>query len=357
MLVIPEKFKEYIANLTPNDCVGIIFDGDPDGLTASVIAEHAITKITKKIPEIVFTQGKTHPAIKKETIELIKKHGINKLICLDMALDQSPQTIKETEKIAQILVIDHHKKYEDINSKKTTLIKAGEISKIDGAKYPTSKLVYDLFSDYANLKEHSWVAAVGIIGDNGTNQWSGFMHETIKLHKTSMEELTQLTVLITSIESIAPEKLNELQKEFLNAKEPCELFSSKYFSLKKKLDTELEKKFEEFMQKKEIIPEAELIFFVFTHPYNLKSPLANRVSTEMYPNKTLLIGQIEENHVFFSARRQDGKVAVNNLLEKVTSELEQAHGGGHAPAAAAKIRKQDLNKFRKKIIEELSKSK
>ena len=58
--------------------------------------------------------------------------------------------------------------------------------------------------------------------------------------------------------------------------------------------------------------------------------------------------------VSFSARRQDFKVKTNDLLEKAVKGFENAGAGGHIPASAGRIKKEDLPEFKKRILKALA---
>ena len=66
-----------------------------------------------------------------------------------------------------------------------------------------------------------------------------------------------------------------------------------------------------------------------------------------YKDKTLVFYQIKGDQALISARRNDGKVKVNDLLEKACKGLGKA--GGHIVAAGATIDKKHLKKFLERI--------
>jgi len=74
------------------------------------------------------------------------------------------------------------------------------------------------------------------------------------------------------------------------------------------------------------------------------------MSSFKMPNKTLVVCQQNGKMIDISARRQDRKVAVNNLLIEATRGLQNATAGGHIPAAGARILAKDWNLFKQRII-------
>ena len=136
-----------------------------------------------------------------------------------------------------------------------------------------------------------------------------------------------------------------------NSSTPKEVLNSKYYKFVKELDLQIEDVINKFHNSKETYPEIELVWFEFKANNNLKSAVINRVSNELFPKLTVIFLQDKGDDFFWiSARRQDFKVQVNTLLEDAVKELPTAGAGGHIPAAAGRIRKEDKKKFKENII-------
>lgn len=138
-----KKFTSFVKGLK-KDKFAILYHPDGDGLCAAVIVTKALEKLDAK-PALVFTQKPWQISLAPQTRQKLKQKRIKRLLILDMAADQCPSSIAETEKIAKIMIIDHHILSNDVNSAKTLMIKAQAISKLSGDKYPAAKLCYDLF--------------------------------------------------------------------------------------------------------------------------------------------------------------------------------------------------------------------
>ncbi|MEM4262014.1 MAG: DHHA1 domain-containing protein [Candidatus Diapherotrites archaeon] len=351
-----KEFDKNIKNLTKKDTIVLCPDLDADGISAGAITYIALKQIIGKNPIIVIQPYKT-TQILPSTLKKIKKNKANKLVIVDFAFDQSKENAQSTEKkFEKIIVIDHHTDYKT-KLKKTFIIKPQHITKIDPSKYPASKFCYDLFSRHTNLEKISWIASVGLIGDNQLKQWKKFVKKTAKKHNTTITEISKVTSIISATESMKPKKLKELLMLIVKAKNPKEIIKSKFSAFERKFKKESNKLLKEFMKKKEVHKKINLIWFEFFSKKNLKSELINRASNEYYPNKTIIVVQdIGNKYLYFSARRQDFKIKMNELLEKAVKNLEKAGAGGHVPAAAGKIMKKDLAKFKNKVIEILSKN-
>ena len=140
--------------------------------------------------------------------------------------------------------------------------------------------------------------------------------------------------------------------EFYNAKHPVDVLESKFRKFLKEFKKEKDLLVEVFGEKAEEFPEIELCFYAIRAKYeNIKSYVINEIS-EMRPHKTIILLQfLERGRLRFSARRQDCKVKVNDLLVKAVKGIPNSNAGGHAPAAAGSIPRQHARKFKEKIVE------
>jgi len=341
-------FNSFVKNLNKNDRIALLFHRDPDGLCSALIVSFALKKL-KKI-KVSIALPLEYNELDFNLIKLLKRKGIEKIIIVDLGLDNMPHIVKALEEFASILLIDHHKIYADLNSEKTIFVKAQFLSSIDGSKYPATKLCFDLFSKHVNLNDLSWIAAIGVNGDFGFNSWRSFIEDSFKKFNYSKEELDIMTEIINSLETIKPKKFIELFKAFFSFKTPKQFINSKFFKFREKLLSETNSLIKEFNEKAEFL-ENELIFFEFKSKYNIKSFLANKLSL-MHPNKTLvLIEDLGKEKLMLSARRQDFKVKMNELLEFAVKGIKNASAGGHIPAAAGSIPRKNLKEFKKRVIE------
>ncbi len=51
-----------------------------------------------------------------------------------------------------------------------------------------------------------------------------------------------------------------------------------------------------------------------------------------------------------SARSQDFKVPMNDLLKKSVNEFDNANAGGHDPASGASLPRENLDEFKKNLV-------
>ncbi len=349
-------FKSFFSRLKKNDRLAILYHRDPDGLCSALIAAKAIERLRGKKPDLLLHKGYEIFDAKPSFFSGFKKKKIAKLIVVDLGIDQKKGIAKNLGQFSEVLFIDHHKIYADLSSKKITFIKAQFLSDIDASRYPASKMCFDLFSEITDISDLDWIACIGIFGDFGYPNWKDFFAATMERNKTSLHELTRLKDLIESVATINKKCLDSLFSDFFAAKKPGDLSASKHWKGLEALSAEINEWFNSVKERAEFFPEIELVWLEIKSKNNIKSPLINRLSAGLYPNKTVIVVQDNgKKNLFFSARRQDFKVKMNDLLESAVTGISRASAGGHVPAAAGKVPKKDLVRFKKNIIALLKK--
>src|SRR3989344_7296686 len=199
------KFDSIVKSFSADDRIALAPDLDAEGISSGAITYNAIKLLRGRAPDLVITQPYKTVELLPKTIALLKKKKITKLIVVDSALDQQPSSIEAEEKIvSQILVIDHHKDYAPTGLKKTFVIKPQFISDVEPSRYPSAKLAFDLFSRHADMKKCSWIACMGLMGDNQLGQWRDFVESSAAEHSTNVDELWKAVQVISAVETLAP---------------------------------------------------------------------------------------------------------------------------------------------------------
>ncbi len=345
-----KKFKEWVeANKEKKTAV--IHDSDPDGLCSGVITALALKRISGKIP-LIFHQNPGEITLTKHTINFLRENFVEFVVTVDLSIDQRPESVKETEEFAKILVLDHHKTYTDLNSSRTLMIKSQDLTGEEGSKYPVSKLSFDLFSELTDLQDLDWISSIGLLGDNAYSHWKDFVDRVTEKYGIEKKELQKATQLMDSIEVMDYSKLKDLIQVMLTAKKPVDLMKKDLLTELAEMEKEVGFWLEKFESQKEVFPEKELIYFeIKPAKHSIKSVIINRISEKLKDKTVIVLQDFGVDHVYFSARRQDFKVKVNDLLEKSIEGIPDSMAGGHVPAAAGKIPREFKEQFKKQLIE------
>lgn len=353
---IVKKIDGFVKSLNEDTRIALLHDTDPDGVCSGVLFNHAVTRIRGKGIDLRIEQKHNDVALTNETLELIKRLKPDWVAITDKSVDSNPALFKEAEKHCKFLVFDHHKILADLNSDKTIFAKAQYINpKIDGSLYPTTKLVYDLFSKYADLTDLDWIAAVGIIADMAQKQWIEFLDKTFAKYNVDKgtnyfdTPIGKVSALISVADTCG--KSDESFEILNSAKSYNEMHKSKLKEYQAAVQKEINRILEEFETKSEKYK--EWYYYEIESQYSLNSMISTILSMRER-NKAFIVVQKANLHYNISARRQDNMVAMNELLGKAVFGLEDANGGGHRPAAGGKFLIKDKDIAKKRIVEMLS---
>jgi len=341
-----KAFDEFMQSIKFEDHVLLVHHRDTDGLCSALVVSKALEKLRGKPVDFVESAEYSDFSAILEKARALKP---KRIICVDLSIDQKKEIVRELESIAPLLLIDHHKLYNDLQSDRTVFIKAQMISDLDGSKYPASKLSFDLCSRIVDLSKEKWVACVGILGDMGYKQWKEFIDSTASELKLTLNDFEFLKSLVNAVETVAPQKFYELFEEF-NSKTVNELLKSPLGKYRKTLNESLTKWRADFKENAEFFPEVELYFYVFKPELELKSALIDSLSPELSDKNLIVVIDRGDPMLRFSARRQDFKVEMNSLLEEAVKGIDGADAGGHIPAAAGSIPREKLTVLKDNLI-------
>ncbi len=357
-----KQFDTFMTSLKSSDKIAIYHDSDPDGTCAGVIAAKATEALTGKKVALHTGANKNHRFVSEELANEFKKEKINKLIIVDIAAEEKPEGLLIVSKFADILIIDHHKVYHDLkDEKQITLIKPQLIWDMpEPSKYCTSKLVYDLMLRQVKQDSLDWVSVVGLIGDVCTSIWPEFMQAVftkynIELKKDLFEtKLGLIARIISSAEVYSDKNINLCFNALYKAKNPDDIINSELVKFKDIIEGEIKYFIDNAQALAEFQKDIELVFYLVEPKHAIKSPLCTILGFK-YPNQTVIVVTKENENYCVSARRQDKKVAVNNLLEECTKGFNNSNAGGHAVSAGATFPVRYFDEFKSRLVANLKK--
>ena len=342
-----KRFNCYLGALKPQDNILILFDDDPDGLSAAIIVYRYL--IAKKINKIQLEMNSGIKRLTDETIEKIKKLKVNKLILLDLAFNKDVAQFKKAEKFCDILYIDHHSIINNINSEKTLMVQAQFLRpKMNPARYCTAKITFDLF----RVKETAWLAYWGIIADSASDNWMPFLLKARKKFKMSLAKAKEFFFKMGAIFLIMKSKEPGMKKFidfYLNAKKP--MYYKRGLKYYKAYQAEFKKYLKAFHKKAMFFDNLDLIIYLIKSKWGVRNSLINELSFAN-PNKTFVVIEDDSTDIMkLSLRRQDQKIKTNVLIANAVKGLDGS-GGGHIPASGGRIARKDVEKLIENIVEE-----
>ena len=112
---------------------------------------------------------------------------------------------------------------------------------------------------------------------------------------------------------------------------------------------EIEKAVKIFDKEKNILGKNKDIYY---WEYNGRFPLRSIIATlysSKHKDKTIIISSKKDDIYVFSARRQDKKVNVAELLQRLVEGFENGFAGGHIPAAGGHFPEKYYQKFMQRL--------
>ena len=335
LLVGSEKrFFDFIRRLNEKDKIALISHSDLDGV--------ASLKVVSKVVNANLMKFIDYFDVNEGLVNELKANRINKIIFTDISFDKE-NIIKELEKFAEILIIDHHLFSVDLNSDKTIFMNA--------QGYCASYLCYCLFSKIGNLAMLDWLVAAASLSDFCYGKNAEWLEQVEKKYgeKFSIQEMTRLSRIYDLSLKLSftliyfRGKVEETYKMIGDDIDSIEHLDNYAKDVQREIDESVER----FEKEKTSFQNGEGYFWEFAPEFFIKSILINGLSMK-YPDKTIIIVQNNDSYYDVSARRKDGKVSLVELLKSLSFGLGISCGG-HMFAAGATILPKYIPYFRERL--------
>jgi len=331
-----EQAQAWIDKINSEDNVALITDHDPDGFTSGTLFfDYCISK-GAKITQFTFVRSSSK-------IENFQLEEFSKIITTDLnAMLVLP--ILEKYKDKDIFFMDHHPK--DVELPESV----NEYRTMYRGYIPSARSAYEL------TKGKEWIALVGVVMD------AGYLYpENDKFIKTALDNI-QMTLkefkqhVAFPIGNAILYLNEEPQKAFSliqNLKSQNDLGQIMQYS--KPIMDEAHKIIKDFEENAEDL--GGVLFYYFEPKLSVKGVITSISLEEENFNKVFIFASSRDNKkITMSARSQSKKMNMADLLHAGIKELPDSAAGGHYAASGAKIRKQDLEKFKENIREFLQKN-
>jgi nanoRNase/pAp phosphatase (c-di-AMP/oligoRNAs hydrolase) len=209
--------------------------------------------------------------------------------------------------------------------------------------------LFEIAKDFCDLSDFEWVNCAAIFSDFSYKKKENFEYLKSVYPQISLENIS------SSIPGINARKINSALAYY--AEDIFYVFNliktrnlESLDQVHQIIEDEINSFIEDFSKNSKYFEEKNLYFYEIKSKFHLGSTVASLVS-KMNPNKTFVFMQIIDGKVKFSARNQSGNQDVGKLMKDCVKDLDNASGGGHVMAAAAKIDLKDLTVFKKRLLE------
>ena len=346
-MLAKKQLEEIRTHLEKAQNPVFYYDNDADGLCAFLLLRRFIGRgygvAIRSYPDLNEQYLRKAEQLKADYIFILDKPVISK------------EFIAEVDSMQiSVVWIDHH----DMNASEVpeSLSKSNNFYLYNPALNrgkkkscePTSYIAYQV----SGRKEDLWIALMGCIADHYMPDFSEefgkrypeFWGKGVKepfdvYYKTEIGKIAR--ALNFGLKDSTTHVV-KLQNFLIDSKGPGDVFSEskENESFRKKYE-EIKKKYDSLIKEAKKQIHGKLLFFVYSGDMSMSSDIANELS---YYNKekVIVVAYKKQGVSNISMRGKN----VKEILDKIISVLDGASGGGHEEAVGARIRTEDLEKFK-----------
>ena len=326
-----EGFLKYYDGLKNASGISLVSHTDLDGIASAKVVATAVN------PNRIYFVN--YHELNDDLVNKLNKDNHSHVIFTDLFI-KDQEFLKRVSRFSDVLVIDHHFPEYDLNKTGATFLNA--------QNYCAAYLSYYLFSKVKKIESLDWLVACACISDVQHESVSGWMNSVYQKYNEEfdgndikkgrfwgmVEEISMGLIYFEKPEDV----YNKLGKNFGDIGDLAKYSQE----VKKEIDNCISR----FNKEKVEIKEG--YFWEFSSKLPVKSYVTTALSFEN-PDKTIIIAKKEGERYLLSARRQDKKTSMNELLRNLVNGFENAEGGGHIPAAGGHIMLKDAEKFKERV--------
>jgi single-stranded DNA-specific DHH superfamily exonuclease len=343
-----EQIEEIKEHLEKAQNPLFYYDNDVDGLCSFVLLRRATGK-GKGVA------AKSYPALNAQYSRKVHELKADYVFILDKPL-VGQDFLEEMDKIQiPVVWIDHHDvSKEPYDKNKFSNVYFFNSAHNKGEGEPVTYLAYKILGK----EKDSWIAMMGCIADHYlpdfekefAKDYPELWKKDIKkpfdaLYKSEIGKIAQ--ALSFGIKDSTTHVV-QLQNFLINCKNPEEVLAeSKYNESFRAKYNDIKKKYDSLLERAKLHAREKIVFFEYSGDLSISSEIANELSY-LYPKRYIAVAYSRGGIVNLSLR---GK-KVKNFFDKIILKFDGASGGGHEDAVGSRIRKEDLEKFKKMFEEE-----
>ncbi len=332
-----KRFSEFISKLDESKVV-IVSHTDLDGISSAKIVNECV-----HADEILFVN---YDELSRDLDKRLESLKPSKVIFTDLFF-KNDAVIKEIEKFADILIIDHHVPERDLNSERTVHLNA--------QGYCAAYICYALFSGICDLKKWDWLVAAASIADVQYHQNNEFMKSVFSrygedfipdeshIEKTRVFRYSwNISLALFCYSNNLKEVFDTITdfEQYGNLKTGINAVQADYEEQLSKFEKSREKFFNDST--------GEGYFCELNPRFNIISILSTTLSFRE-KNKTFVFLSRIDGMCRFSARRQDGGADLNLAMSKLCSGIPGSSAGGHKKSAGGSFSAEYIDEFKKRL--------
>lgn len=340
-----EEIREHL-NKAQNPL--FFFDNDADGLCAFLLLQ----RFKGKGKGVVI---KSFPELTADYFRKVSELNADYIFILDKPMVSEEFFEKARQLNIPVVCIDHHKIDRTKIPEFVNYYNPIFNSTLFGSE-PTTYLCYQV----SKKKEDLWIAVTGCISDSFFPEfYSEFKknYPDLSIDSENAFEIKYKSQIgkITNLFNFAlmdrTTNVVNMIKFLMKAKNPYEVLeeSKENYSMHQRFN-QINLKYQKLLEKAEKIKSSDkILFFQYGGDLSISRDLANELMY-LFPEKIIVVIYISGIKANISVR---GRNVRKIILESIEG-LEDATGGGHENAVGAKIKFEDLEKFKKNLEESIN---
>ena len=334
-----KEFFQFVDLITPRDKVAILSHTDLDGLASTLFLEKILESKNIEVNYIDFL-GIKSDMVKEISLKL-KEMDITKVFFCDLGIDSIDfEGFVDLKKEVDVFLIDHHPFNGNVEGFEN-------IIKTDSQDC-SAMTIFELGKGYIDEEEWEWLNCAAIFSDYSYKEEKNFNYIKSVYPEITIENISSSTPGING-RKIASALIyyDHDKKHVYNLVKERKI--EELSEIHGIVEEEINRLVDEFSEKKEYYEKKDLYFYEIDSKYRVLSIVTSIVS-KMKSESNFVFMQRDGNTYKFSARSQNHSFDMGFLMKKCVEGLEGATGGGHIPAAAARIRVEDLGAFKERLV-------
>jgi single-stranded DNA-specific DHH superfamily exonuclease len=344
-----KEAAKFLNEIKKEDETLVIFNNDGDGICAAALVAKFLQRTGRKKPYFI---SQPMP-MDKNLVQRIKTTLPNKIIFLDLVVDQQEDIVKKIRSFADILIVDHHQITNNLNGK--TIVHFNPRFTNPKTYTSTTYNVYKICTDLLDMEDALWIAIIGVISDYALEDSKDIIevakkkyHLADDLHKSQLAQFSNMIFSARATKELSCEQMVEI---FLKSGDVKDLESMEGFQKMLRSHQLIEEEIAAIMADAEnnLKKDGGTILYNVKSKYNLDAVISTKIS-ERHMDKLVIVYSKTGTRYKISARNQKKNLNAGRIMQLATRGLK-ASGGGHEAAAGAVVDEKDWEKFLENVNE------
>lgn len=331
-------FLDFLDSIGLYDKVAILTHTDLDGIASGLFLEKILEARGVKVDYINFLEIKRDMV--KEVSIILKEKGITKVFFSDLNVESiDSEGFNELREEKDVFLIDHHPINPDFDS--PNIIKAV-------SEDCCALVTFVLGEGYIEYESWGWLVSAAIFADYAFRSEKNFQFMKSFYPELSIEDLSSSVPGLNArrISSTLIYYKNDIKHVYDMVKEKN---MDEIIEIHELIEEEVYRIVDDFEKEKKYFPEKDIYFYEIKSRFDVLSYVATLIAG-YNPEKNFIFMYKTKEHAKFSARSSNSKIDMGKLMGETVQGLSGADGGGHIPAAAARVLLSDEETFLKRIF-------